>query len=328
MDANAKRISLKERLLRVSHLLFVAFVAVQFLPQAMSKARGKTDIPVADSPVHILVFLAAIEILLIIVLLTAKKRAALTLFSDIVAFVYIVFIAWTLATAKFNVLRENLFPPPGIVVRQFIQDAFSAEGQSQALFAHIGASLALIAQGYALAVVTAIPLGLAFGSSLRFGAAASMVSKFIGSIPPVVYIPYGIALLPTFKAVSVMVIFLASFWPIFGGTMSGVMFIDKSIINSARTLGVGRVSMLFNIVLNASLPQILLGASQALTVSFILLTSAEMIAARTGLGFYVKNYSDLGNYTKTIVGVISIGVVISLVFFIFNKIQKFLLRWK
>nr|AGS52659.1 binding-protein-dependent transport systems inner membrane component [uncultured bacterium contig00045] len=318
---NIAKLSLKTRLLRVSHLLFALFLLTQILPQAMSKLRGKTDLPVADAPLYAIVFIAAVEVILIAVSLLARKKETLTLFCDIIAFVYILFIAWTLATAKFNVIREQLFPPPGVVLRQFVEDA-------SPLLGHIGASLLLIARGFALALVTAIPLGLVFGSSARFGSAAGMVSKFIGSIPPVVYIPYGIALLPTFKTVSAMVIFLASFWPIFGGTMSGVMLIDRTIINSARALGVGRVSMLFHVTLNAALPQIMLGASQALTVSFILLTSAEMIAARNGLGFYVKNYSDLGNYTKTIVGVIAIGIVISLVFLVFNRIQKFLLRWR
>jgi NitT/TauT family transport system permease protein len=312
---------LKERLFRISHLLFFVFLLIQLLPPAFSKIRGRTDQLVVDAAVYSIIFIVIIEIILIIVSLAAKKRESLLLFCDITAFVYILFIAWTLSTAKFNILREQLFPPPGIVLRQIILDV-------RPLLGHIGASLLLLAKGYSLAMITAIPLGLAFGSSARYGSAASMISKFIGAIPPVVYIPYGIALLPAFKTVSAMVIFLASFWPVFGGTMSGVMLIDKHIINSARVLGVRKVSMLFNIVLNAALPQILLGASQALSVSFILLTSAEMIAARNGLGFYVKNYSDLGNYTKTIVGVIIIGVVISLVFFVFNKLQKFLLRWK
>ncbi|GHU69646.1 hypothetical protein AGMMS49992_00680 [Clostridia bacterium] len=315
-----------KRFIRVSHVLFIVFMLIQLLPTASSKMRGKTDLPVADAPVYAIVFIAIVETALIAVSLIIKRRnseknASLTLFSDIASFIYVLFIGWTLATVKLNILREQLFPSLGIVIRQILQDA-------QPLLTHTGASLLLIVKGYSLALVIAVPLGLALGSSARFGSAAALISKFIGSIPPVVYIPYGIALLPTFKTVSAMVIFLASFWPILGGTMSGVMLIDRQVINAARSLCVRRFSMLFNIVINAALPQILLGASQALTVSFILLTSAEMIAAKSGLGFYVKNYSDLGNYTRTIVGVIAIGTVISLVYFAFNKLQRFLLRWK
>ncbi|MDR1820796.1 MAG: ABC transporter permease subunit, partial [Oscillospiraceae bacterium] len=305
-------LTLKKRLLRTSHLLFLLFLAAQLLPQAYSKIRGKTDLLIQDAPLYAIALLAAIELALIIVSLTSKKPGAITLFADLASFVYILFLAWTLATAKFNLLREMLFPPPGIVFRQMVLD-------SRQLLGHIGASLLLIVKGYFLAAAIAIPTGLALGSSARYSAAASMISKFIGAIPPVVYIPYGIALLPAFKTVSAMVIFLASFWPILGGTMNGVMLIDRPIINSARVLGVSRVSMLLNVTMPAAMPQILLGAGQALTVSFILLTSAEMIAAKSGLGYYVKNYSDLGNYTRTIVGVIVIGIVISLVFFLFNR---------
>ena len=66
---------------------------------------------------------------------------------------------------------------------------------------------------------------------------------------------------------------------------------------------------------------IFIGCNQGLTVSFILLTSAEMIGARDGLGYYVKNYSDFGDYTRTILGIIVIGIVVVAISFLFNKLQ-------
>jgi NitT/TauT family transport system permease protein len=154
------------------------------------------------------------------------------------------------------------------------------------------------------------------------------ISKFIGAIPPLVYIPYGIALLPTFRSVSVMVIFLASFWPALAGAMSGVLNVDKRIVDTARTLNVGKTTFLFKVMLPAALPEIFIGCNQGLSVSFILLTSAEMIGARSGLGYYVKNFSDLGDYTRIIVGVLVIGIVVTVIVFFFNKLQRRLLRWK
>ena len=81
-------------------------------------------------------------------------------------------------------------------------------------------------------------------------------------------------------------------------------------------------------MLPASLTQIFVGANLGLCISFILLTSAEMIGARAGLGFYVKNYSDLGDYTRTIVGIIIIGVVVVASTWAVSLIQKRLLRWQ
>ena len=89
-----------------------------------------------------------------------------------------------------------------------------------------------------------------------------------------------------------------------------------------------KFTMMFSVILPASLQQIFIGCNQGLTVSFVLLTSAEMIGAQSGLGYYIKNYSDFGDYTRTIVGLIVVGIVIVIISFIFNTIQKYLLRWK
>ena len=308
--------TLRNRFLKIPHALFALFLLIQLLPDKTAAA---------DAAVYAIVFIAAIEVLLLTVSAISKSMQRLNLFSDIIGAVYIFIIAWTLATAKFGLLREMLFPPPGVVFRQFVQDAF---GENPQLFTHIKSSLLLIVQGYALGIAAAVPLGLVFGCSVRLGGAASYVSKFLASIPPVVYIPYGIALLPTFRSVSVMVIFLATFWPVFGGTVAGIAYSERKYTDAAKTFGVGKFRMLFQVVLPSALPQIFTGCNQGLAVSFILLTSAEMIGARSGMGYYVKNYSDLGNYTRTIVGVLLIGVVISAVFALFNKFQKWMLRWK
>lgn len=204
---------------------------------------------------------------------------------------------------------------------QFIED----RGK---ILTNVRSSLGIILQGFILASAIAVPLGLFLGWGVRIGNAATYISKFLSAIPPIVYIPYGIALLPTFRSVSVFVIFLATFWPVLASTMSGVMNIEKKVIDSARVLNVNRFTMLFSVILPAALPQIFIGLNQGLTVSFILLTSAEMIGARDGLGYYVKQYSDFGDYTRAIVGIIVIGIVVIAISFLFNKLQRYLLRRK
>ncbi|GHV29967.1 hypothetical protein AGMMS4952_16390 [Spirochaetia bacterium] len=299
------------RFLRAAHGLFIIFLLIQLLPDKINKESFAN---------YSIAFASALEILILAVSCFTKKEKS-NLIIDIVSFVYVFLILWTLGTAKFNLLKASFFPPPGAVFEQAIRDG-------SAIFVNIRTSLGIVVEGYVLAVVIAIPLGLFLGWSVRMGNTATYISKFLGSIPPVVYIPYGIALLPTFRSVSVMVIFLASFWPALAGTMSGVLNVERQIIDSARSLTVNKLAMLFQIILPASLPQIFIGCNQGLSVSFILLTSAEMIGARSGLGYYVKNFSDLGDYTRIIVGVLVIGIVVTVIVFFFNKLQRFLLRWK
>lgn len=305
-------LSIKDRFLRVVNILFALLLLIQLLPNHNS---------VNPKTVYLIGFAIILEAIVLIVSSLIKNKSAHTLFVDIISFLYGLLILWTLATAKFNILKESLFPPPGRIFYQFLDDGIK-------LLVHAGSSLAIILEGYLLGLVIAIPLGLFLGWSARLGSAATYISKFFGSIPPIVYIPYGIALLPTFRSVSVFVIFLAAFWPAFAGTMSGVLHVEKKIVDSARVLNVKKFTMLFKVILPAALPEIFLGCNQGLGVSFILLTSAEMIGASRGIGFYVKQYSDFGDYTRTIVGLTVIGIVVVIITMLFNKLQKYLLRWK
>lgn len=304
--------TIKARFLRITHIFFAILMLIQLLPDKSQKEVCTSSL---------IVFAIATEAVVIILSFLIKKKESLSLTLDIFGFIYVFLTVWTLTTAKFDLLNDLLFPAPGKVIAQFAED-------KTVILTNIKSSVGIIIQGFLQAAVAAIPLGLLIGLNARLGNAASYLTKFFSSIPPIVYIPYGIALLPTFRSVSVFVIFLASFWPIFAGTMSGVLNVDKRTVDSAKVLNVKKPAMLTSVILPASLPQIFLGCNQGLSVSFILLTSAEMIGARDGMGYYVKYYSDFGDYTRTITGLIVIGVVVIAVTFLFNRFQQYLLRWR
>ncbi|GHU68475.1 hypothetical protein FACS1894184_10540 [Clostridia bacterium] len=280
-----------------------------------------------DSPAHAIGLACLLEVILIVLSYryrNDKRRGLYFVISDVVGFLYGFLIFWTLAAAKLPSAagaKGAVFPPPGAVIKALLTDV-------PATFKNIVDSLSLILQGYAIALAVAIPLGLMLGWHARAGAAASYISKFLSSISPIVYIPYAIVLLPTFRAASVFVIFVASFWPMLAGTMSGVLNVERRILDSARSLGVSQLTMLFRIVLPAALPQIFIGCNQGLSVSFVLLTSAEMIGARSGMGYNVNNYANFGNYTRALAGVLVIGIVVTIITFFFNAMQRYLLRWK
>ena len=150
----------------------------------------------------------------------------------------------------------------------------------------------------------------------------------LGAIPPIVYIPYAIALLPSFRSASIFVIWSGAFWPIFVNTVSGVVTIPDSLVDSARMLHLKRSVLFFRILLPGAMPSILTGASLGLIFSFLLLTAAELIGATEGLGWYVKNFSDFADYGRVIVGIIFIGIVITLLMCFFGKLERNLLHYR
>ena len=232
-----------------------------------------------------------------------------------------VLLVWQLASANFQLADPVLFPPPAAILELF----FAELGD---MFRGLLSSSYLLGSAYGLALVTAIPAGIAVGSSRRLRAAAEPFSRVLGAIPPIVYIPYAIALLPSFRSASIFVIWSGAFWPIFVNTVSGVVTIPDSLVDSARMLHLKRSVFFFRILPPGAMPSILTGASLGLIFSFLQLTAAELIGATEGLGWYVKNFSDFADYGRVIVGILFIGIVVTSLMWLFNKLERRLLRYR
>lgn len=246
-----------------------------------------------------------------------RKQAAVD-----VAVVLAVFVGvWHLATAVFGWLDAVLFPKPIDVAKLFVSEL---PEMTKGLLS----SLYLMGSAYLLALATAIPAGIVVGSSTRLRNAVEPFSKVLGAIPPIVYIPYAIALLPSFSAASIFVIWSGAFWPVFVNTVSGVVTIPTNLLDSARMLHLSRTTFYARVVLPGAMPSILTGASLGLIFSFLLLTAAELIGATEGLGWYVKNYSDFADYGRVVVGILYIGLVITVLSAGFKFVERRLLKYK
>jgi NitT/TauT family transport system permease protein len=240
--------------------------------------------------------------------------------TDIFLIISLGLFLWELLLGKLALLDSFIFPGPAKVFLVFQTDA----GQ---MTEGVISSLGILFTGYFLALAFAIPIGLYAGWKKRLYNVAYPIAKTVSPIPATVYLPYSIVLLPTFRASSIFLIFIGAFWPILVGSVYGVFSADSRLINSARTLGLSDYQMIRRILLPAALPSIFSGAMIALILSFITLTVAEMIAATSGLGWYIQYYHQFANYDKVIAGMILMTGVVIGIMAIFERIQNHFLRW-
>ncbi|MDL4839180.1 ABC transporter permease [Aquibacillus rhizosphaerae] len=241
--------------------------------------------------------------------------------SDIISIIFVLLILWELSTNRFEILTSFIYPTPGEVMQQFKKDAPD-------LVLHLLASIRLLASGFLLAVCLAIPLGIISAWFGRLDRIMRPIASVLAPIPPIVLIPYAIAILPSFRASSIFVIFIGAFWPIFVAALNGVAGIDRRYIDSARTLGLNNWTLFRKIIFPAALPSIFTGLTIGMILSFILLTAAEMIGANAGIGYYVKLATDFGNYTRVVAGILFIGLIVTIVMTILTQLERYLLRWR
>lgn len=302
------------RFLNITNILYILLWLAQFLP-------NKTDADTAGIAAFTLTFVSAVEFIFIIISVLWHKKSIYITAKGIIGTAFAVILLWTLLTAKFNILSESMFPSPELVLRQLVKDY-------NRLLQDVASSVLTLCKGYLLALFLGIVLGSLAGMSKKLCGSLTYITSFLKLIPPIVYIPYAIACLPRYSMVATFVIFMASFWPIFSCTFAGVSNVEKQYLDSAAVLNVNIVSRIVHIILPASLSEIFIGCNQGLAYSFILLTSAEMIGGSNGIGYYIKYYSDFGDFKRIIVGILVIGIIISLFTFLINKLERYLLRWR
>lgn len=189
-------------------------------------------------------------------------------------------------------------------------------------------SMELLIVGFAVSLTAGVGLGLFIGWIPRLSNMFYPIVKVLTPIPSVVYTPYIIAIMPTFRSASAMVIILGLFFPTLMQMIHRVHTIDPQIVNSARAMNVGTRDMVLRVFLPYMIPGVIGGLRVSLSTSFMILVIAEMMGATSGLGYFIKNYADFANYTNVIAGIILAGVVVTILNGVITLIQKKFVKWK
>ena len=154
------------------------------------------------------------------------------------------------------------------------------------------------------------------------------IASVLAPIPPTVFAPYVVALMPTFRSASAVVLMLGIFWPTFLGMIVRIDGMDKGIMDSARAMNLSNASMILEVLFPYAFAGVVGSLKVTFTTGIMLLTFAEMMGATSGMGYYIVNYNTYGNYTKVVAGIIVVGIVVT----VFNKcidvLQKKLIVWE
>ena len=140
--------------------------------------------------------------------------------------------------------------------------------------------------GYFLAVALGIGLGVAIGYSRILYTLLEPLIEIFRPIPGPAYLPVLVLFVGIGHEMKVVLIMVASLFPILLNTYGGVRSIDPVQIDTARTLGLTTWQTLREVVLPAASPQILTGMRISLAISLILAILSEMIVSNDGLGYF------------------------------------------
>ena len=197
-----------------------------------------------------------------------------------------------------------------------------------------GLSFARVMGGFLIALALGVPMGLLLGSNKTFRDIAFPVFELIRPIPPLAWVPAAIIFWPTQELAITFITFIGSFFTIVLNVFSGTRSINARYLQAARSLGASKSYIFRRIILPATIPSIMVGASVAIGLTWEVVVAAEIISGSSalgstsgGLGHFIWSSYLGGNYDNILVGMISIGIAGYCCSALVRKIGEYVAPW-
>jgi NitT/TauT family transport system permease protein len=294
----------------MSSALQVAEQAPRVIVEQPVRSRRETVVPAAPAGPGLPVRIARVV-----------GALAWRIFKPTLAFA--LFLALWEAAPRLGLVDEIFLPPFSVVAQAFADLVRSGE-----MWEHVSTSLTRSVTGFGLALVVAIPVGIAI-------AWYKPVAEFLGPILELFRNTAALALLPVFVLIlgigetsKIALVVYASFFPILLNTITGVRTVDPLLIKSAVSLGFSPIRLFEKVILPAAVPSIFTGVRMAAASSILVLIAAEMVGARAGLGYLITAAQQNFQIPNMYAGILAISVLGLTFNGLLVALERRLSRWR
>ena len=185
-----------------------------------------------------------------------------------------------------------------------------------------------VAQGFTLAALVGVPLGLLIGWSKFISQMFDPMIQSLRPIPITAWLPFSIEVFGIRDIGSIFLIFLGGFYAIVVNTTQGARDVDRNLVRAALMMGASRTQLLLRVVLPAAMPSIFTGLRIGLGISWTAVIVSEMVAVKSGLGYVLWDAYYVGRMDIVLADMVSIGAMGYISDRIIVYIERKMLVWR
>lgn len=220
----------------------------------------------------------------------------------------VLWAAFTAVNARVELVNPVLLPTPVEVGRVALDLGASGE-----LARHVLTSLWRVVQGFGLAAVVALGLGVLVGLCVPLRLMAEPVIELLRPIPPLAFLPMFLVWFGLGEASKVAFIGYTTFFPMFVAIAASVLRIDVVLLRAAASLGATRADLVRRVMLPAALPGIVVALRVGIGLALFVIVGAEFMGADAGLGHLIMEGRTFFNPAQIVMGALLLGLLGSLV---------------
>jgi NitT/TauT family transport system permease protein len=229
--------------------------------------------------------------------------------------------AWTL---PFGIQMEFL-PTPLQVGRRLLDFAFGGiidDTYSGSMWLHMYASTLRVVQGFFIAAVVAVPIGVIMGRSKTLFRLLEPTINLVRPIPVTAWAPLALLIIGFGNRSTVFLVFIAAIFPILLNTIAGVKAVPRRLVEAAAMLGTPPFQALYKVVLPSAVPNVVSGLRIALGLAWVVLVVGETVGISTGLGAVITQAREQSRTDL----IIAVMMVIGLCGFLADRLLVLIVR--
>jgi ABC-type nitrate/sulfonate/bicarbonate transport system permease component len=225
-----------------------------------------------------------------------------------------------------QVLGNGIAPPEAVVVQIFrlLNDTIAGKG----LWGHIWASTYRVIIGFAIASAIAVPLGILMALNRYINAIVKPVFDLLKPMPPFAWISCAILWFGIDEPSKIFIIVVGTFVPCLLNSYMGIRLIEPQLYDVIRMLGGNRRDEILQVGFPAAFPAIFAGLQISVSIAWTCVLSAELVSARSGLGFIIIQGMQLSKPALVLAGMVVLAIVAWATTLLITGLEKILCPWK
>ncbi|MGI5922142.1 MAG: ABC transporter permease [Syntrophomonadaceae bacterium] len=219
-------------------------------------------------------------------------------------------------------VKLPIIPSP-LAVFKNIGEIFADKMQVHVLY-----SLGRILGGIIISILVGVPLGYLMGYFNRVDKIFSPLIYFTYPVPKIALLPIVMLIFGLGEASKLIMIVLIVMFQIIITSRDAVKNIPPEIFRSLQSLGAGKLQMFSEIIIPASLPEVLTATRLALGTAVSILFFTETFGTEYGMGYFIMDSWMRVNYLDMYAGIVVLSFMGFCIFTAIDVIEHYVCSWR
>jgi ABC-type nitrate/sulfonate/bicarbonate transport system permease component len=234
----------------------------------------------------------------------------------------VLLIIWEILV-RVGFLDARFFPAPSSIfetLMELIRDG--------SLWNNTWATLQRLFWGFFLGGIPGLLLGIGMGLNRPLRAFIDPLISTTYPVPKSAIFPLILLIFGLGEGSKIVMVAIGVFYPVLINSTIGVLEINKIYLDVGRNFKASRWQTFRTIAFPGAVPHIMSGIKLGIGLGLMLIAIAEMIGAKSGLGYMIWNAWEILSVETMYVGLIVIALLGFVFSMVLNEVERKLVPWK